>query len=73
MDGADPRFSFVASLPDLIDASEYADHPAGNLVRLRIEVGDTGVVLLGDAMRPVSLEALFAEISSGTIEEMLCG
>jgi hypothetical protein len=66
-------FSFVPSLPDLIDAAEYADHPAGNLVRMRIEVTDTGVALLGDAMRPVTLEALLAALGDGTIEQMLCG
>ena len=73
VDGPGPGFSFVASLPDLIDASEYADHPTGNLVRLRIEVTDSGVVLLGDAMRPVTLEALLGALGDGTIEQMLCG
>jgi FtsH ternary system-associated peptide len=65
--------TFVASLPDLIDASEYAEHPEGNLVRLRIEVTDGGVVLTGDAMRPVTLEALLAALGDGTVEQMLCG
>lgn len=73
VDGHGSGFSFVPALPDLIDASEYADHPAGNLVRLRIEVTDSGVVLLGDAMRPVTLEALLGALGDGTIEQMLCG
>ncbi|MBA2324880.1 MAG: hypothetical protein H0V92_13010 [Pseudonocardiales bacterium] len=68
-----PDVRFVADLPDLIDATEYADHPGGNLVRLRIQVTDAGVVLLGDAMRPITLEALLAAVDDGTIEQMLCG
>lgn len=68
-----PSHAFVESLPDLIDASEYADQPDGNLVRVRIAVTDSGVELLGDAMRPVTLEALLAALDPGTIEQMLCG
>jgi hypothetical protein len=64
---------FVASLPDLIDSTEYADHPSGNLLRLRIEVTDAGVVLSGDAMRPITLETLLATLGGGPIEQMLCG
>jgi len=64
---------FVESLPDLIDASEYAEHPEGRLVRLRITVTDNGVEVLGDAFRPVTIERMFAELSSGPIEQMLCG
>lgn len=69
----EPSFTFVASLPDLIEADEYADHPAGDLVRLRIAVTETGVELLGDAMRPVGLEALLTAMADSTIEQMLCG
>lgn len=72
MDSAD-GVQFVAALPDLIDASEYADHPTGDLVRLRIQVTDAGVELLGDAMRPVTLEELLAALGGGPIEQMLCG
>lgn len=73
MTSEEAEVTFVSSLPDLIHADEYADHPAGNLVRLRIEVTETGVQLLGDAMRPVTLEALLAAIGDGTVEQMLCG
>jgi len=73
MEQPSPQFSFARSLPDLIDPSEYAEHPTGNLVRLRIQVTDTGVALLGDAMRPVTLETLLAALGGGTIEQMLCG
>jgi hypothetical protein len=64
---------FVESLPDLIDASEYPDHPQGKLVRLRITVTDGGVEILGDAFRPETLEALLAALGSGPVEQMLCG
>ncbi len=65
--------SFVESLPDLIDASEYADHPDGRLVRLRITVTGSGVEILGDAFRPAVLEALLADLGGGATEQMLCG
>lgn len=70
---ADVSHAFVASLPDLIDASEYSKFPEGNLVRLRISVTDSGVELLGDGMRPAVIEAIMAGLAGGTMEQMLCG
>lgn len=64
---------FVESLPDLIDASEYAIHPQGRLVRVRITVTEDGVAILGDAFRPETLEALLSALGGGPIEQMLCG
>jgi FtsH ternary system-associated peptide len=64
---------FVASLPDLIDASEYSAHPAGGLVRLRITVTESGVELLGDGLRPDAIEAVLAAVAGGPMEQMLCG
>jgi hypothetical protein len=63
----------VAALPDLIDASEYASHPEGGLVRVRITVTDSGVEILGDGMRPEVIERMLATIDHGTLEQMLCG
>jgi len=65
--------AFVESLPDLIDASEYATHPHGGLVRVRITVTEDGVAILGDAFRPETLEALLTILGGGPIEQMLCG
>ncbi len=70
---ADGGNAFVESLPDLIDASEYADHPDGRLVRVRIIVTESGVEILGDAFRPAALEALLADLGGGATEQMLCG
>jgi hypothetical protein len=64
---------FVAELPDLIDASEYDDHPDGGLVRVRITVTADGVEIVGDAFRPALLEAVLARLGGGPIEQMLCG
>ncbi|WIM99421.1 hypothetical protein ACTOB_003072 [Actinoplanes oblitus] len=64
---------FVESLPDLISAEEYADHPDGRLIRLRIDCDDDGVRILGDALRPAELEALLRELGGGPTEQMLCG
>jgi hypothetical protein len=77
MEGAqamnEPEYRYVESLPDLIDATEYGEQPKGKLVRLRIAVTESGVELLGDAFRPVTLEATLAALGSDVIEQMLCG
>lgn len=70
-DMSSPRY--VPDLPDLIDASEYADHPAGDLVRLRIRATEQGVEILGDAFRPELVEAILANLSPAQIQQMLCG
>jgi hypothetical protein len=67
------QHAFVDSLPDLIDATEYAAHPAGRLVRLRVTVTESGVELLGDALRPELAEAALTALAGGTMEQMLCG
>lgn len=64
---------FVESLPDLIEPDEYAAHPRGGLVRLRIVVTADGVEVLGDAMRPAGVEELLAALGGGPVEQMLCG
>ena len=70
----EPDRRFVAELEDLIQPEEYADHPQGRLVRLRISVTPDGVRILGDAFRPEVLEQLLAAgLGPETIEQMLCG
>jgi hypothetical protein len=64
---------FTDSLPDLIDASEYARYPDGALVRIRISVTDAGVEILGDGLRPELIEQVLAAIGDGPVEQMLCG
>jgi len=64
---------FVTELPDLIQPEEYAVHPSGGLVRVRIDVGAEGVEVLGDALRPAVLEELLAALGGGPPEQMLCG
>jgi FtsH ternary system-associated peptide len=66
-------YRFVADLPDLIQPEEYADHPDGRLVRLRISVTEDGVEILGDAFRPEVLEEILRRLGPGEIEQMLCG
>jgi hypothetical protein len=67
------EYRFVESLPDLIDAGEYDQHPDGGLVRLRLRVTENGVEVLGDAFRPAVLEALLKAVGGGPTEQMLCG
>ena len=67
------RYTFVASLPDLIQPEQYALDPGGRQVRVRIRVTADGIELLGDAMRPAALERLLEELGAAVIEQMLCG
>lgn len=71
--GTGPEFVFVPHLPDLIDTSEYPDHPDGRLVRIEIRTGEHGVEVLADGFRPAWVEHLLTEIGGGPIDEMLCG
>ena len=68
-----PRYSYIDALPDLISETEYAANPSGRLVRLRIRASEDGVEILGDAMRPATLEQLLEQLSPDEIEQMLCG
>lgn len=64
---------FVPHLPDLIHPEDYADDPEGKRVRVRIEITEEGVQILGDAMRPLALEQLLERLGARVIERMLCG
>jgi len=66
-------YRFVEHLPDLIEPEEYAEQPAGGLVRFSITVGEDGVVVLGDAIRPEVLERILETLGPEEIEQMLCG
>ncbi|MEU8633213.1 radical SAM-modified peptide, FtsH ternary system-associated [Amycolatopsis sp. NPDC048633] len=68
-----PDRVYVDEVPDLIEPDEYGDHPEGDLVRLRISVTETGVEVLGDALRPATLEAVLRAVAPGPVEQMLCG
>ncbi|MBY8847834.1 radical SAM-modified peptide, FtsH ternary system-associated [Saccharothrix longispora] len=67
------EYRFVESLPDLIDPTDYAGHPDGGLVRLRVSATADGVRVSGDALRPAVLEGLLAELGGGPVQQMLCG
>ncbi len=68
-----PETRYVAELPDLIMPEDYAADPAGKLVRLRIVVTEDGVEVLGDAVRPLELEALLRALDPPFLEQTLCG
>jgi FtsH ternary system-associated peptide len=70
---SEPSYVFVPHLPDLIEPEEYADHPDGRLVRIRITVTGEGVEILGDSFRPAAVEQIMAALGGGPIEQMLCG
>jgi hypothetical protein len=64
---------FVPQLPDLIHPDDYDSDPNGRRLRLQIRATADGVEVLGDAMRPVVLEQMLAELDPDVIEQMLCG
>lgn len=64
---------YVAELPELIAPPDYAGDQAGRLVRLRIRVTEDGVEVLGDAVRPLELEALLLGLDPPFVEQTLCG
>lgn len=66
-------YRFVEHLPDLIGSGEYEAHPDGGLVRVRIRVTESGVEVLGDAIRPDILERLLEMLGPAEIQQMLCG
>jgi hypothetical protein len=72
-DADSTEFVFVPHLPDLIEPDEYAEHPDGRLIRIRITVTAEGVQILGDGFRPAAVEQILAALGGGPIEEMLCG
>ncbi|WP_309111553.1 radical SAM-modified peptide, FtsH ternary system-associated [Saccharothrix sp.] len=67
------NYEFVDSLPDLVQPEEYADHPTGGLVRLRISVENGEISILGDALRPELIEQLLEALGPDAIQQMLCG
>jgi hypothetical protein len=67
------QYEFVAHLPDLIAPEDYPHDPEGRRVRFRITASVDGVEILGDAMRPKTLEAILEELNPRVIEQMLCG
>ncbi|MFE9448061.1 radical SAM-modified peptide, FtsH ternary system-associated [Streptomyces sp. NPDC006739] len=64
---------FTEAIPDLIGPEEYAEHPHGHLVRVRIRITGSGVEVIGDALRPSAVEAVLDALGEGPMEQMLCG
>jgi len=67
------QYHFVQHLPDLIQPEDYANDPQGHRIRFQIKTTPEGVEILGDAMRPITLEKLLEALETQNIEQMLCG
>ena len=67
------RPRFVAPLPDLITAQDYAAPPGVRKVRLRITLTGQGVEILADSPYPALLEDLLAQAGADEVERVLCG
>ena len=64
---------FVSHLPDLIKEEDYLECTEEKKIRLRIEMTDEGVEILGDSMYAHLVEELLAQLGADEIERMLCG
>ncbi|OAD18752.1 hypothetical protein THIOM_005646 [Candidatus Thiomargarita nelsonii] len=67
------NYRFKQDLPDLIHPKDYSSDPQGRRLRFQIRTTSEGIEILGDAMRPITLEKLLEELGAETIEQMLCG
>ncbi len=68
-----PKTNFVSYLPDLITEEDYLSSPEQKKIRVRINVNDEGVDILGDSMYAHLIEELMAQLGADEIERMLCG
>lgn len=68
-----PKTSFVSHLPDLITEEDYLSSPEQKKIRVRINLNDEGVDILGDSMYAHLVEELMAQLGADEIERMLCG
>jgi hypothetical protein len=67
------HYRFTQQLPDLIHPEDYSNDPQGRRIRFQIKTTPQGIEILGDAMRPATLEKLLEELGAQEIEQMLCG
>ncbi len=68
-----PKTRFVSHLPDLIQEEDYLECTEQKKIRLRIDMTDEGVEILGDSMYAHLVEELLAQLGADEIERMLCG
>ncbi|MEM7578391.1 MAG: radical SAM-modified peptide, FtsH ternary system-associated [Cyanobacteria bacterium P01_A01_bin.80] len=68
-----PKTRFVSHLPDLITEEDYLSCSEQKKVRVRINVNQEGVDVLGDSMYAQLIEELMAQLGAEEIERMLCG
>ncbi|MDJ0680789.1 MAG: hypothetical protein QNJ18_13090 [Xenococcaceae cyanobacterium MO_167.B52] len=68
-----PKTHFVSHLPDLIKEEDYLECTEQKKIRLRIDMTDDGVEILGDSMYAHLVEELLAQLGPEEIERMLCG
>lgn len=68
-----PKTRFVSHLPDLITEEDYLDSPEQKKLRIRINVNEEGVDVLGDSMYAYLVEELMDQLGADEIERILCG
>ncbi len=68
-----PKTRFVSHLPDLMTQEDYLSSSDDKKIRVRININDQGVDVLGDSMYAHLVEELMAGLGADEIERMLCG
>ncbi|OUL34975.1 hypothetical protein BV372_12775 [Nostoc sp. T09] len=67
------KTSFVSYLPDLITEEDYLLSSEQKKIRVRINMNNEGVDILGDSMYAYLIEELMAQLGADEIERILCG
>ncbi len=68
-----PEIIYVPHLPDLITEEDYRAPPNEQKIRMRIQITEEGIQVLGDSMYAALLENVLVDLESDKIERMLCG
>ncbi|MEH2368482.1 radical SAM-modified peptide, FtsH ternary system-associated [Nostoc sp.] len=68
-----PKTRFVSHLPDLITEEDYLVSSEQKKIRVRINLNNEGVDILGDSIYAYIVEELMAQLGADEIERILCG
>jgi len=68
-----PKIKFVSHLPDLMTIQDYSKPCDKKKVKIRIEMTDAGIDIIGDSMYDFLLEDILSNAGAKEIERVLCG
>ena len=68
-----PTIEYVEHIPDLMTWADYEAAHQRKIIRVRLQVTDNGLEIIGDSAYPHLLEQLLEALDPETISMMLCG